>query len=306
MQETQNQANTLSQDIASKTTIDGTLTPEEVQILQQILSDRMDILDDTTDKINILKDFIVSDVMKFTEDVARLNGFSIEELQRALNAHMPNNTIIPDDDFWPKTFRSIAMFQARENLEVDGVLWQDTLTALFWKREIIEERRGRNVFWRFLNGISEKISQAGWTIKKDVRMTAYSGQKEKDHAEHNNSALDRPLRYSEDPDQPTSAAANWAIYPIGTQFRVDGKLYEVDDYGSYISENPETIDLYFPTNTGMNGWWRKTQDIVIERFWDPKMTQEFLQKRVNYMNKINKPVPKHLTVMLQGLDDTVG
>lgn len=62
------------------------------------------------------------------------------------------------------------------------------------------------------------------------------------------------LRYPLSKDQPKSAAANFALYLLGTQFRVDGVLYEVDDYGSFILNHPTTVDLYFPSKKAMNQW----------------------------------------------------
>jgi len=100
------------------------------------------------------------------------------------------------------------------------------------------------------------------TPVRNVEMSAYSGDYEHDHNNGNKSAMGTGLRYGANDDEPTSAAANWAIYPPGTQFRVDGKLYEVDDYGSYINRYPHRIDLYMQTNARMNKWGLQRKDMT--------------------------------------------
>ena len=42
------------------------------------------------------------------------------------------------------------------------------------------------------------------------------------------------LHYSDNPEEPTSCAADWSLYPPGTVMRINGKRYVVEDYGSYI------------------------------------------------------------------------
>lgn len=59
-------------------------------------------------------------------------------------------------------------------------------------------------------------------------------------------ALGNSLHYSNNPEIPTSCAANWGKFPPGTVLRVNGKKYIVEDYGGFVNTNPNRIDRYLP------------------------------------------------------------
>jgi 3D (Asp-Asp-Asp) domain-containing protein len=94
-----------------------------------------------------------------------------------------------------------------------------------------------------------------------VRTTAYC-HTENDHLRFGRlSAIGRPLKYG----TVRSAAADWSRFPLGTQFRIKsqpGVVYEVDDYGSALVGS-NTIDLYYPTRSGMNRWGVRNCDIEV-------------------------------------------
>lgn len=62
----------------------------------------------------------------------------------------------------------------------------------------------------------------------------------------NKNAIGETLHYSDDPEIPTSCAANWWKFPLWTILRINGKKYIVDDYGGFVNEHPNRIDRYLP------------------------------------------------------------
>ena len=104
-------------------------------------------------------------------------------------------------------------------------------------------------------------------------------------------ALWTKLRYSTDNNQPTSCAANWGKFPPGTKLRVNGKLYLVEDYGSFVNKFPNRIDRYAP------GKYYKEQldknpKVEIVQMWDFSKAISLLKGRNPWKNK-------HVAMMLQ-------
>lgn len=97
-------------------------------------------------------------------------------------------------------------------------------------------------------------------VLHQVKTTAYT-QTESDHIAYGaKSAVGNTLKYG----QVRSAAADWSVYPVGTQFKIDGEpyVYEVDDYGSALV-GTKTIDLYRPSKASMNEWGARNVDIKV-------------------------------------------
>lgn len=113
-----------------------------------------------------------------------------------------------------------------------------------------------------------------------VRTTAYCCG-ESDHLIYGSlNALGTPLRYD---SLRRSAAADWSVYPVGTEFRIKGLpwLYVVDDYGSALV-GTGTIDLYHPGMEDMRRWGRRTVEVSIVRWGSLKQSARILAGRVNH------------------------
>jgi 3D (Asp-Asp-Asp) domain-containing protein len=96
-----------------------------------------------------------------------------------------------------------------------------------------------------------------------VKTTAYT-HTESDHIVFGTkNALGTNLKYG----TVRSAAADWAAYPVGTVFKIQGEphIYQVDDYGSALV-GTRTIDLYRPSQETMNGWGARKVNIEVLRW----------------------------------------
>lgn len=112
-----------------------------------------------------------------------------------------------------------------------------------------------------------------------VRTTAYTDT-ESDHLKYSNhSAAGTALQLG----SVRSAAADWARWPLGTQFLLlsTGQVYEVDDYGWALAGR-NTIDLYCPDRSEMNNWGLREVTIQILKWGDPKESYRLLQPRRDY------------------------
>lgn len=124
-----------------------------------------------------------------------------------------------------------------------------------------------------------------------VRTTAYT-HTESDHLEHGcSTALGTPLRAG----PINSAAADWSRWPAGTLFRIaeTGELFEVDDYGWALS-GTNTIDLYKPSRSAMNGWGVRRVTIENLRWGDPARSLAVLRPRAKF---------RHIKRMVDGFAD---
>lgn len=112
-----------------------------------------------------------------------------------------------------------------------------------------------------------------------VRTTAYT-HTEADHIQYSNrnalgsTLLAGPLK---------SASADWGRWPAGTIFRVipTGETYIVDDYGWAIA-GTNTIDLYKPTRSDMNGWGVRRVDIQVLEWGDSRASYRTLLPRARH------------------------
>ena len=113
-----------------------------------------------------------------------------------------------------------------------------------------------------------------------VRTTAYTCS-EDDHIEYGSmNAAGTPLRYT---DRVRSAAADWAVYPVGTVFRIKGmkQLFVVDDYGSALT-GTNTVDIYTPCKSHMNTWGRRNVELTVVQWGSYARSAEILSKRVHH------------------------
>jgi 3D (Asp-Asp-Asp) domain-containing protein len=113
-----------------------------------------------------------------------------------------------------------------------------------------------------------------------VRTTAYTCS-EDDHIEYGSlNAAGTPLRYT---DRVRSAAADWAVYPVGTVFRIKGmkQLFVVDDYGSALT-GTNTVDIYTPCKAHMGAWGRRQVELTVVQWGSYSRSAEILSKRTHF------------------------
>lgn len=113
-----------------------------------------------------------------------------------------------------------------------------------------------------------------------VRTTAYTCS-EDDHIEYGSmNAAGTPLRYTE---RVRSAAADWAVYPVGTVFRIKGmpQLFVVDDYGSALT-GTGTVDIYTPSKQYMGAWGRRNVELTVVQWGSYARSAEILAKRTHF------------------------
>ncbi|WP_367870293.1 3D domain-containing protein [Luteolibacter sp. Populi] len=113
-----------------------------------------------------------------------------------------------------------------------------------------------------------------------VRTTAYTCS-EDDHIEYGSmNAAGTPLRYT---NRVRSAAADWAVYPLGTVFRIKGmnQLFIVDDYGSALT-GTSTVDIYTPSKAHMGAWGRRNVELTVVQWGSYARSAEVLSKRTHF------------------------
>ncbi|HEY1123112.1 MAG TPA: 3D domain-containing protein [Haloferula sp.] len=113
-----------------------------------------------------------------------------------------------------------------------------------------------------------------------VRTTAYTCS-ESDHLQYGSqNATGTQLRYT---DRVRSAAADWAVYPVGTVFRIKGmqQLFVVDDYGSALT-GTNTVDIYTPNKDYMAAWGRRNVELTVVQWGSYSRSAEILSKRTHY------------------------
>lgn len=125
----------------------------------------------------------------------------------------------------------------------------------------------------------------------DVKTTAYT-HTESDHVAYGaKSAVGNTLKYG----AVRSAAADWSVYPVGTEFKIEGEpyTYEVDDYGSALV-GTKTIDLYRPSKASMNDWGARHVDIHVLKWGSFADSLAIMKPREN-----KKP---HIKVMISEIE----
>lgn len=94
-----------------------------------------------------------------------------------------------------------------------------------------------------------------------------------------------------------SAAADWSVYPVGTQFRILGLpyTYVVDDYGSALA-GTDTIDIYQPTFSQMHRWGVRNVPVQIIQWGSYQKSAEILEGRKHV------PHADHVRQMLRSIE----
>jgi 3D (Asp-Asp-Asp) domain-containing protein len=128
-----------------------------------------------------------------------------------------------------------------------------------------------------------------------IRTTAYT-HTESDHLEwQRQTASGTELQFG----SVKSAAADWAIFPLGTRFQIPGdpSIYVVDDYGSALV-GTATIDLYRPTPESMNEWGTRTVNLKVLEWGSRERSLQILCARAS--------MPEHVKAMAERLASTLG
>lgn len=112
-----------------------------------------------------------------------------------------------------------------------------------------------------------------------VRMTAYSCMENEPGAHGRKNAAGTLLKYG----STRSAAADWALYPLGTTFKIKGLpyTYVVDDYGSALV-GTNTIDIYKPSLSKMRKWGTRKAEITIIQWGSYERSLALLKGRTRY------------------------
>lgn len=115
-------------------------------------------------------------------------------------------------------------------------------------------------------------------VVRNVKTTAYT-QSESDHIVYGaKSAVGSELKFGE----VRSAAADWSVYPVGTEFKIEGDnhVYQVDDYGSALV-GTGTIDLYRPSRASMNEWGARNVNIHVLKWGSVARSLSIMKPREN-------------------------
>jgi 3D (Asp-Asp-Asp) domain-containing protein len=80
-----------------------------------------------------------------------------------------------------------------------------------------------------------------------------------------------------------SAAADWSEYPLGTQFKIEGRpeTFVIDDYGSALV-GTKTIDIYHTTKKGMRNWGVRHVNIEIIKWGCFVRSRNVISDRTKY------------------------
>lgn len=111
-----------------------------------------------------------------------------------------------------------------------------------------------------------------------VRATAYSHMENEPGAPGRKNAAGTILKYG----NTRSVAADWSRLPLGTKFKIVGKpyTYVVDDYGSALA-GTNTIDMFFPTLSGMRNWGTRKVTIKIIQMGSFERSAKLLKGRLH-------------------------
>lgn len=135
---------------------------------------------------------------------------------------------------------------------------------------------------------ARKITSEGLSDSiQNVRTTAYT-QSESDHIVYGaKSAVGTTLKYG----AVRSAAADWAVYPVGTEFKIEGEpyVYQVDDYGSALV-GTKTIDLYRPSKASMNSWGARNVTIQVTKWGSYEQSLAIMKPRLGKKPHIQEMV----------------
>lgn len=112
-----------------------------------------------------------------------------------------------------------------------------------------------------------------------VRTTAYS-HTESDHVKYGRkNAVGTKLLSG----NIRSAAADWSVFPVGTQFKIEGRpeVFVIDDYGSALV-GTRTIDIYQTSKKGIRNWGVRHVNITILKWGSYTKSEQILSDRIEY------------------------
>jgi 3D (Asp-Asp-Asp) domain-containing protein len=115
--------------------------------------------------------------------------------------------------------------------------------------------------------------------KLTVRTTAYT-HSESDHVKYGRkNAVGTKLQCG----NVRSAAADWSVFPVGTQFKIEGRpeIFVIDDYGSALV-GTKTIDIYQTSKKGMRNWGVRHVNIEILKWGSYTKSKEIISDRTKY------------------------
>lgn len=114
----------------------------------------------------------------------------------------------------------------------------------------------------------------------NIRVTAYHAR-ESDHLKYKTlSACGKPLVKGK------NIAADWSVFPLGTQLKFNNHVYEVSDYGSALVKKPDqipTVDLYVANRKEMKSWGvRFINNVEVISWGSYEKSLQILQDRRKY------------------------
>lgn len=124
------------------------------------------------------------------------------------------------------------------------------------------------------------LPKEGKTCSKvDVRTTAYTSC-EPDHLKYKKkTAVGTTLQ----PEK--SIATDWSQFPVGTVLKIDGRTFEVDDYGSamvFSKHSIPTIDVYKTSRREMNRWGVRHFQAEVVQFGSYERSLKILKDRLRF------------------------
>lgn len=113
----------------------------------------------------------------------------------------------------------------------------------------------------------------------NVRTTAYSHVEADSLKYGRKNAVGTILQYG----KYRSAAADWSVWPVGTQFKMDGhsETFIIDDYGSALV-GTKTIDIYQLNKKGIRNWGVRHVNIEIIRWGCYNKSRKIISDRTKY------------------------
>lgn len=213
----------------------------------------------------------MSSVLERSSDVPQINYLNYQQRKEFLRK---NNEKLPFSEKYKGTEKqNIALlkflkespdFRKKWDLELRNM--KDSVTHQ--KSEISKPR----------TEFEANIHAKEWTLLHSVTTSAYT------HSEDPRwwkwTAINGTVQYNDgtNPNKPISCATNWAKYPPGTKFFIDGKYYAAHDYGSFVTEYPNRIDLYVPTKQAVNTWWLKKKNVTVVEMGDFNKARSILSE----------------------------
>lgn len=101
----------------------------------------------------------------------------------------------------------------------------------------------------------------------DVKLTAYTGNK---------TALGTKARYG-------VVATDWSVFPVGTILKINGRNYEVEDYGSGLVKGygaKPAIDVYMTGNRAIRRFGVKYARIEVVKWGSFEKSKKILKSRL--------------------------